>query len=465
MDVAPESRAPSNADLVRATLEGLAAAGLDPRSVRLLVAVSGGADSAALAILLAAAFGSEAADRLTLAHVDHGWRDADGARRERDAVDALARSLGLRVRHAPPPRHGDALVRSEHAARRHRYATLEALAREVGATAVVTAHHRRDQAETVCLRARRKSGRHGLAGMAPARRLGPHGVVLVRPLLNVAPEDLQATVRAAGLAWFEDPANVDPRHDRARLRLERAAAPLPSDQRLAVFATRLRTRLARRTACALERLGEDWKEDPIVGAVAFDRARFASLPAPLRDALWRHAGERTRADADGPWVTRAHLRLLDAAVATRGAVTLPRGIVLRAMGRRAWLGRTDRNVRPFRLVLRLGPPDEPRGSPAPPPGTLALARIDADLAGPRPILRPVRAGDRFRPLGGEREVEVLDWLARRGMPAFVRARRWVVEANGAVAWVVGVRVDPAYAVRPESSIAWTLAVVNAEDRR
>ncbi len=187
---------------------------------RVLVAVSGGLDSTALLHLLHA---QARRHRLVVSvgHVNHGLRgeasDADEA-----AVRALADALGVPMRSAhadPRPRREGGSSRSrptlQEAAREARYAALRALAAELGAERIATAHTADDQAETVLLRLLRGSGPDGLAGI-PER--SPDAVI-VRPLLHVSRRELAAYAAAQGLVWREDASNAKADYARNRLRL------------------------------------------------------------------------------------------------------------------------------------------------------------------------------------------------------------------------------------------------------
>jgi len=176
---------------------------------RVAVAVSGGADSMALALLLSG-WGRPAA-----MVVDHELRPE--SRSEVDLTAARLASLGVPVGVLPLKglAHGPALAER---ARTMRYAALDAACREAGFADLLVAHHAQDQAETLLLRRASGSGPAGLAGMAPI----VHGeaVRLLRPLLPVMPTRLRATLRRAGVGWVEDPANTDLATPRARLRAE-----------------------------------------------------------------------------------------------------------------------------------------------------------------------------------------------------------------------------------------------------
>ena len=210
-----------------------------PRSGRVILAVSGGADSTAL-MVLAKRWRARLihGPQLVAATVDHGLRR--GSRAEAEAVGALARRLGLRHellrwRGAKPT------TGIEAAARRARYRLLAGLARRIGAAALATAHTLDDQAETVLMRLAAGSGPAGLAGMRP--RDVRHGVVLLRPFLGVRKGRLVATLGRAGIAWVEDPMNADPAFARPRLRA--AGAVLAREGLTPERVARLAERMAR----------------------------------------------------------------------------------------------------------------------------------------------------------------------------------------------------------------------------
>ena len=187
--------------------------------LRLAAAVSGGADSMAMLLLLRA-LQPEFGYTLSACHVNHGLRGGAADRDEafvRQACGALG--VPLRVFHAaeladtvdaPPPHAG------EDWARRLRYACFERLCEE-GIDAVATAHTANDQAETLLLRLARGTGLHGAAGIRPRR-----GCYL-RPLLCLNRADTEAVCRAAGQTWVTDETNETDAY--ARNRLRRAALP------------------------------------------------------------------------------------------------------------------------------------------------------------------------------------------------------------------------------------------------
>jgi tRNA(Ile)-lysidine synthase len=245
---------------------------------RMLLAVSGGPDSTALLLLAARWRGKRAAPDLVAATVDHGLRRE--AKKEAAAVAKLAKKLGVVHRtlkwSGKKPASG-----VQEAARAARYRLLVGLARKMGADAIVTAHTRDDQAETVLHRLARGSGLAGLAGIR--RKSEREGIALLRPLLDLPKTRLVATLRAAKTPFAEDPTNRDPRYLRTRMRAlapQLAAEGLDSS-RLAGVARRLgRADAAIEAAVgdAKDRLSRGWSNG---GPIEFDAGGLFALPAEV----------------------------------------------------------------------------------------------------------------------------------------------------------------------------------------
>ncbi|MHB8631306.1 MAG: tRNA lysidine(34) synthetase TilS, partial [Candidatus Limnocylindria bacterium] len=172
----------------------------------LVVAVSGGADSTALLLLLAGAVPQLGLD-LHVAHFDHRLRPRASARDAQFVAD-LAQRHGATIRIGRAER----VPRSEDDARELRYAFLRRAALDAGAARIATGHTRDDQAETVLLHAARGSGLAGLAGMRPRRD------DIVRPLLAIGRAETEAVCAAAGIVPREDRSNADLAYARNRIR-------------------------------------------------------------------------------------------------------------------------------------------------------------------------------------------------------------------------------------------------------
>ncbi|KAF0112886.1 MAG: tRNA(Ile)-lysidine synthase [Rhodospirillaceae bacterium] len=176
------------------------------------VAVSGGADSMALCVLMGRWARHHGGEAVALT-VDHALRPESAA--EARQVGAWIRTLGLAhhvLTHTGPMPRADIQA----AARAARYRLLETWCQTEGIVHLALAHHEEDQAETLLLRLARGSGVRGLAAMAPVayRR----DVRLVRPVLTVPRARLRATCRALGVSWVDDPGNQNEAFARVRMR-------------------------------------------------------------------------------------------------------------------------------------------------------------------------------------------------------------------------------------------------------
>lgn len=233
----------------------------DAGSPLVLVGLSGGADSLALAA--AAAFEAPRGRvRAGAVVVDHGLQPGSAEVAARAARQA--RALGLDpvlVRRVAVPAGGG----PEGAAREARYGAFARAVRETGAAAILTAHTRDDQAEQVLLALARGSGTRSLAGIPPERELAA-GAAILRPFLAPAPGITRAITAAAcdeqGLDAWRDPHNGDHAFARVRVR-ERALPTLERELGPGIAAALARTAdLAREDADALDaaaaRAVESW---------------------------------------------------------------------------------------------------------------------------------------------------------------------------------------------------------------
>ncbi len=178
----------------------------------LVVALSGGADSASLLAAAASLGASFRGLRLRAVHVDHGLQIAAASFRE--ACAALCDALGVPLSVIPVNIQAPAGISLEAAARDARYAALERELRP--GECLLTAHHSEDQAETLLLQALRGAGLKGMAAMPVCRPLG-RGWHL-RPVLEVPQGELLALEGRTARASVADPMNLDPRFDRVFLR-------------------------------------------------------------------------------------------------------------------------------------------------------------------------------------------------------------------------------------------------------
>jgi tRNA(Ile)-lysidine synthase len=240
------------------------------RRPHIAVAVSGGPDSLALA-LLSAAWAKQVDGRVTGLVVDHGLRPESAAEAARtvDLLRAQGFDAVLLRWDGPCP---SANLQAK--ARAARYRLLEGWCAENQVLHLLIGQHRDDQIETLLQRLDRGSGIDGLAGVAAVsyRDFGR----LLRPLLEFPKADLIATCQQAGVAWVEDPGNRSDRFARSRLRGVLARSLDTPPARLAAAASH-----AARARAALEQATADM----LAQTLKLDPAGFAWLEvAPLRAA-------------------------------------------------------------------------------------------------------------------------------------------------------------------------------------
>jgi tRNA(Ile)-lysidine synthase len=422
--------APTLVDRLRAVA---AESRLFPEPGTAVLAVSGGADSTALLDLIWR-LRQELGLAPLVAHADHGIRP-DSARVAEQVSELARRRYGLEC--VTEPLHLGAGA-SETRARAARYRFLRRVQAARGARYLLTAHHADDQIETVLLRLLRGSAPAGLAGI-PQR--GPGG--LVRPLLGFRRRELLDHVKAAGLPFHEDPANLDTRHVRSWVRA--CLLPLVGERlgeggvhsllRVAAFA-REEVGAWDRVLDRLPGLVLDWRE----GRFAVARGVLGGYDNVLAARVLRAAARRSG------------MRLLPAAAA-RLAGFAAAG---RSGGRLALGEGLEAEIAFDRLLVSRGQPEPEertlnggagetrfgafrlrwRAEAAPqvvPRGGWSTWIVPGELA-----VRPPRPGDRLAPLlgvGRRRVVRVLMEARvarrdRRGYPVLVRGAE--------VVWVPGI---------------------------
>ena len=296
-------------DLLQAFRAHPEGAALLPASGPLVVAVSGGLDSVVLLHLLR--FGALSdPDRLLVAHIDHGMRAESTADAEwvRDLCRAWQVSCVVR--------RLDAVPASEADAREGRWQALAEVSAQAGATAIITAHHLDDQAETVLHHAARGAGLRGLRGIMPqsepddephmGQQSGasarPQSHQRVRPLLPWARAELHDYAQQHGLSWRDDATNLDRAFTRNRLRLDvipalEAAVPgaTRSLARLAGLARDEEDALSEATRRLLEPMLEhpgSPTHDEVATELRLGQADLAELGLALRTRVLRAAARR-----------------------------------------------------------------------------------------------------------------------------------------------------------------------------
>ena len=391
----------------------------------LVVAVSGGADSTALLLILADLV-DELGIVIHVAHFDHRTRPKQSAE-DADFVARLANRIGapIRVGRAEKP------TKTEDAARVARYEFLRRAASEIGADAIATGHTRDDQAETVLLHLTRGAGLAGLVGMRPLRE------GIARPLLAIGRKDTVAVCRAARIRPRVDPTNRSLRFARNRVRLE----VLP---KLAKINPRAAEAIARFAEAAAQLQIED---DLDIGtALAGAREKDAIVIAALGPAIRGRALALAWHEATGRVLGARHRKALEELTATDDgsrSLDLPGGRAIREYG-----------------LLRIVCDRPPESSDPPTPMELGQEIIwngwrlllggsedsngahDAEV--PKKLLRKLvvrqrRAGDRMT---GRNRGKLQDFFTDAKIPASQRSRWPVIASEDGIWWVPGLTEPP-----------------------
>ena len=431
--------------------------GLLRPGLRLAVGLSGGADSVALTRALAARAG-ELGLVLHAAHLHHGLRgaEADG---DREFCAELAGSLGLVFHSEQVDTAGEAKAHREsieEAARRLRYGWFRRLMAAGEVDAVATAHSLDDQAETVLGKFLRGAWTEGLSGIHPTVAY-PEGRIL-RPMLAVSREEVEAYLGEIGQTWREDASNADPAFTRNRLR----HALLPE---LQLWNPRIREHLA--NMAGLARDEEDfWQAEisriagqlilkgrPVRGGgradshsetLALDVVRLAALPAAVQRRLLRYTALAQGVSLDFA-ATESLLRL---AVGGRSGqkLSLPGPLLAE---------RTPRELRISTYVAEgvqaavSGPVQLPIPGEATAFGHHFLALSDSEKT--PAVIRTAKAGDRVRLRHSSGPRKIKEVLERLNISGPDRAGWPVVEWDGTIVWMQAAQLEP--------TAGWTLAVV------
>ncbi len=451
------------------TLDVVRQRGLLLPGARVVLGVSGGVDSMALLLVLAAVRG-QLDLKLTAVYVDHGLRP-DEVRAEASLVAEQAKLLGVTFRLGTIPvlekvrQTGQSL---EAAGRELRYDFLQRLAGELGGAVVAVAHQADDQAEEILLRLLRGSGRAGLSGMSWVNAAG-----VIRPFLGFTKERLRDYLRDRGGKFLEDSSNSDLRFRRNRVRLEilpllekrcnpavreslwRTAAILDAEEELLADLARRAYGLVR-----VDRHG--------VGSIGRPSGLLLDTAALHREplALQRRVLELALVELATPVSFQAIEDLLGLANRASGELHLSGGLrVIREHGLLSFFHPAGRVVRkgrlasidevdPFEVAIpgpglwtlaQLGVSIMVESLERPPtPEELRAGRADyldaATLSLPL-VARSARPGDRFHPLGGPGRRKVADFLNDRKLSRSARKRVVVLESSGRICALLGLRID------------------------
>lgn len=457
---------------------------------RVLLAVSGGADSIALLYILDAlrVKGALAAE-FVCAHVNHQLRGAAGDADAQFVVDQATKlRLAVVTRTADVRGHaGTHRLSLETAARELRLSNLAEMAREHGCTWVATGHQKNDNAETLVHRLHRGTGFRGLAGIRPVRPFGDD-LWLARPLLCLTRDEVVQYLERRDLRWREDHTNVDLAYTRNSIRhrllpalqRESGSSLIEALSGLAASARNLYERIrgeAQEARSTLAGFAD--------GKAVIDGPGLTTLPEPVATELVRQAlvDLGCREDELKQVHYRGILQLARKHVGGR-RISLPDGFTARYGQERIILGR----------------PESPRVALAPPEpvilqvpgetrfdeyqieaeildrteiGPVQIRRdsgrfneyLDLDRVKPPVVVRARRPGDRFRPLGMPHEKKVGKFLTTARLPRDERKGVLVFADREKIIWLCPLRISEQARVTEETERIVSLKVRGPELRK
>lgn len=438
---------------------------------RVLVALSGGPDSVALLHLLTR-FKSQYRLQLTAVYVNHQIRKK-AALQEEKFCSTLCRTLGVPlsiVREDIPALAKREKIGLEEAGRAFRYELFERMAIQQKLTKVALGHHLDDRVETILFRIVRGTGRVGLGGI-PVKR----GKIM-RPLFDISKAQILSYLKANRLAYCTDQSNLRSQFSRNYIR-NRLLPELR--RRLNPQVDRALLNMAETVAAEEEllekKVARAVKQSVSVtpgGKIELDREKFRGYTNWLRRRLLRYC---LGSISEGVMFDRETVeRIDDQILHGKGDLSLPGKIQAVPAGSKIVFVhgapiQLERELNPGKAV-RLTSPNVQiaarfgRKLPSKPTTVRRATRVslDRDKVEFPLVVRTIRAGDRFQPLGLHGSKKVGDYLTDRKVPKVYRDEILVVTDDRGIIWVVGYDIADRVKVDKSTRKVVTLEVNNAK---
>lgn len=417
---------------------------------RVLIAVSGGADSVCLLALLWAVR-EELGLELVVGHYNHGWR-AEASQEDAKFVEALADSLGCAF--LTERCMDESVAATETTARDYRLEFLRRIAGQLDCAGIAFGHQANDILETQLLRLARGSGTEGLAAPRPVHCFSD-GLTHLRPLLAISSVSICQSMESLGLPWRDDASNQNTQIARNALRHEVVPILTKSVDRDLLAGSIRSQRLLEEDAIALRLLAEEQFPNAFSGEDYLDRPALCLAPVALaRRALFAWLAVHGLMQS----MSAPSMDLLLDSIRRKG-------VPVRHSVQDVFIVSDDLFVRieeevestPIEGLVSVSDGDQrilPSGA------TLALRQVEVDSTlrsrlnnrsinpqeeafiaseeDSRLSIRAWQPGDRFRPLGSPGEKKLKDWFIDRRIPR--RERRnlpVVIGSHGEVVWVPG----------------------------
>ncbi len=428
----------------------------------MLVAVSGGSDSVALLHLLVALQEQIAISGIGVAHVNHGLRGRESDNEE-SFVAQLAREAGCRF--FRKKLEGKSLHDPgvEEWARTERYRFFAEIKEKHGYHYIATGHTAEDQAETLFMNVQRGCGLTGLCGILPVRDDG-----IIRPLLSLRKEALQAWLTGQGYHWYEDPSNADIHYTRNWVRYKIIPGLARSDPHIIEKSVML-TGYFQKQKQFLKPLVNKWVTDHVIEerqerfvlrksegkpayilagegvsrlfrkhGIAFDKNHISTFLKEMKRTSgcfllkdgWRYyPGKDSVEVISGKDETTVEKKQVDSyEIQVPGTTVCENAdycFSAVVQGREECDCRYDRSN--------------------------WTVYLDADKTGQKLLFRPVKRDDIFQPLGFDQPVTCIRFLKNQKLGSFYRPTTGVVVNNAEIlVWIPGVAIGNAYRITDDT---------------
>lgn len=430
---------------------------------KVIVGVSGGADSVCLLFLLKT-YAPQLGISLEVVHMEHGIRGKESLQ-DAEYVENLCRrwEIPFHLYHRNVPSLAKEWKCSEEeAGRKVRYEAFEEVRQKVSAQKIAVAHNQDDQAETILFHLARGSGLRGLCGILPVRDR------IIRPLLCLSRREIEKILKEQQIPFCTDATNGEPVYARNRIRLNL----------LPLMESELNPRAAQHIAQAGERL---WKleayfqeeaakrTDVLVrwekGKLYLDRTAFLQEPEALREYILKECLHRTAPEEGGKDLEAVHLAALGKLAASQSGryLDLPGGILAGTEGGALVFGRKEKEAvfpeeecgeTEAALVI----PGETRygklrilteileGKPEIIPEKMYTKWFDYDTINDTVRLRKRQAGDYLTVTASGGRKTLKKYFIDEKIPAGRRQEIPLLADGEHILWVIGHRISEAYKV-------------------
>ncbi|MFW6146884.1 MAG: tRNA lysidine(34) synthetase TilS [Thermodesulfobacteriota bacterium] len=431
------------------------------RGDKIIVAVSGGPDSVCLLEIL---FRLQELLHVTLlaAHLDHGLRPGED-QKETEFVEILSRRLGIPCAVGKASQLEKTQRNSlEQRARESRYTFLEELLRAHQAQRVALGHNKNDQVETVLMNLLRGAGLAGLSGIPPVR-----GSRYIRPLISITRKAILAYVQEKGLSYMTDSSNLEKDYLRNRIRLELIPA-------LSAYQPRLLERIDDLAfICRQEnRFMEEEAEKHLTHMILtgseglnISLKELQSLPLSLQHRVIRAAIQKIKGNLRK--IHLGHIRAILELIENpkpQADINLPGDIIVKkryallrfSLGEQAPVadfsytieGTGWFHLEPINCTITCE--EIVRKEFNLRDHTDWQCFLDLESLGWPLIIRNVRPGDTYMPLGLNGFKKVKDIFIDHKIPREERKRIPILESQGDIVWIGGMRIDHRHRVREDT---------------